>query len=145
MSRGPGALGQRILRELSEAPGHVLPWEELKERFPLQVANKSYYRALRGLQRMGHIHVVDEPHSSGATRHVFLVGFADEADRELLALARAAYRQLAVVARARGVPIPRPLQRSDKPRQSEVVRRGGEDEPPGLNGRRLTSIPILSH
>src|SRR5215218_4113866 len=98
MSRGPGALGRRIIRELDEAADHIMEWEELKNRFPLQVADKSFYRTIHSLERMGLISVIDEHRGSGPRRHVGLVAFAGGTDRELSALVTAAYQQFAGVA-----------------------------------------------
>jgi hypothetical protein len=105
MTRGPGSLGRRIIRELDEAPDHLLEWETLKSRFPLQVGDKSFYRAIRSLERMGIVSVIDEPEGSHPRRHVGLAAFAGGTDRELLDLLSAAYQQYVGVARARGVPI----------------------------------------
>ncbi len=55
MSRGPGALQRSILEVLESVTGAQLPWRELKRRFPVEVKNKNFYRALRSLRRMGQV------------------------------------------------------------------------------------------
>ena len=120
MSRGPGALQRRILEVLVREPAGYLPWRRLKERFPLQVRDHSFFRAVRSLRRMGRIHdyTVDRgpgPGLSGRARYIAIVPvyevggrlcFALEADRELAALAEEARRQLKsleTLAAARGI------------------------------------------
>ncbi len=117
MSRGPGALQRRILEVLSEEPTGYLPWRWLKDRFPLQVRDKSFYRAVRSLRLMGRIddYTVDRgpgPGLCGRARYISVVPvveaggrlrFALESDRELVALAEAAQRQLKTLASARGI------------------------------------------
>jgi hypothetical protein len=60
MSRGPGALQRRILGVLGNEPGERMWWRWLKERFPEEVADKNFYRAIRSLSRMGAIQFSDE-------------------------------------------------------------------------------------
>jgi hypothetical protein len=126
MSRSVGCLQARILDELRQEPTGYLPWRWLKQRFPHQVRDKSYYRALRSLRRTGRIidYKVDRPPGTGchvryiAIVPVYEVGgrlhFAYEADRELAALAEAAQRQLRTLASARGIRLePSKMQRSE--------------------------------
>jgi hypothetical protein len=118
MSRGPGALQMRILEVLAhDEPTGYLPWRWLKNRFPLQVRDKSFYRAVRSLRRMGRIddYTVDRgpgPGLCGRVRYIALLPvyeaggrlhFAYEEDRELVALAEAAQRQLKTLASARRI------------------------------------------
>jgi hypothetical protein len=120
MSQGPGALQQRILEVLAQEPAGYLPWRRLKDRFPLQVRDKSFYRAIRSLRTMKRIddYIVDHgpgPGLCGRARYigiitVYEVGgrlrFALEADRERAALADEARRQLKsleTLAAARGI------------------------------------------
>ena len=115
MSRGPGALQRRILEVLAQEPTRYLPWRWLKKRFPLQVRDKSFYRAVRSLRRMGRIidYEVDRPPGMGGhARYIAIVPvyeargrlhFAFEEDRELVALAEAAQRQVRTLASARGI------------------------------------------
>jgi hypothetical protein len=117
MSRGPGRLQLSILRELAQEPTGYLPWRSLRERFPHEVRDKSFYRAIRSLRRMGRIddYIVDRgpgPGLCGRARYiailrVYEVGgrlrFTLEADRELVALADAAQRQVKTLATARGI------------------------------------------
>jgi hypothetical protein len=117
MSRGCGRLQLSILHELSQEPPRYLPWRWLRERFPHQVRDKSFYRAIRGLRRRGRIidYTVDlgpGPGRSGRARYIALVSvyevggrlrFTHEADRELAALADAALQQLKIIASARGI------------------------------------------
>ena len=117
MSRGPGALQRRILEVLAQEPTAYLPWRWLKNRFPLQVRDKSFYRAIRSLRRMGRIddYTVDRgscPGLGGRARYIAIapiyeaggrLHFAYEEDRELVALAEAAQRQVRTLALARGI------------------------------------------
>jgi hypothetical protein len=117
VSRGPGCLQRRILHELSQEPTGRLPWRWLNKRFPFEVRDKSYYRAIRALRRSGRIldYTVDRgpgPGLSGCARYIAIVPvyeaggrlrFAYEEDRELVALAEAAQRQLKTLASVRGI------------------------------------------
>ena len=99
MSRGLGALQRRIKGELARQPTKRLPWDELKRRFPEEVRQRTFFRAIRGLRRRGLVH--DE---CGGTRHwleLTLLG-----DDESLDLYRADIAMLEAAARARGVPVP---------------------------------------
>ena len=133
MSGRVGGLGQRILRELSRAPGGRLRWQDLKRRFPIEVAQRSFYRSVRSLRRTGRIVDYEEDHGPGrgVCRYIVLspvyeaggrLRFAHEADRELVGLVVEAHRQLAMVAAARGVRL--------RPR-SRPPRSGGQEEEPG--------------
>ena len=115
MSRGAGRLQLSILQELAQEPTGYLPWLWLRQRFPDQVRDKSFYRAIRSLRRMGRIidYEVDRPPGMGgharyiAIVPVYEVGgrlrFAYKEDRELVALAEATQRQLKIIASARGI------------------------------------------
>ena len=126
MSRGPGRLQRKILHELSQEPTGRLPWRWLRERNPYEVRDKSFYRAVRSLRREGHIidYEVDlSPALGGHARYIAIVPvyevggrlhFAYEADRELVALAETAQRQLRTLASARGIRLePSRVQRSE--------------------------------
>jgi len=103
------------LQELAQEPTGYLPWLWLRQRFPDQVRDKSFYRAIRSLRRMGRIidYEVDRPPGMGgharyiAIVPVYEVGgrlrFAYKEDRELVALAEATQRQLKIIASARGI------------------------------------------
>jgi hypothetical protein len=120
VSKGPGVLQRRILEVLAREPTGYLPWRWLKQRFPLQVRDKSFYRAIRSLRSMGRIHdyTVDRgpgPGLSGRAHYIAIVPvyevggrlrFALEADREQAALAEAAQRQLKTLAATRGIHLP---------------------------------------
>ncbi len=115
MSRGPGRLQAKILDELSREPGGHLPWRWLKQRYPNEVRQKSFYRAIRALRRMGRIidyEVAIGPGLGSRCRYIALapiyeaggrLHFAYEADRELVTLAEATQRQLRTLAAARGI------------------------------------------
>lgn len=117
MSRGPGHLQRRILEVLAQEPTGYLPWRWLKNRFPLQVWDRSFYRAIRSLRRMGRIddYTVDRgpgPGLSGRARYIAIVPiykvggrlrYALEADREMAAETNAALQQLKTIASARGI------------------------------------------
>jgi hypothetical protein len=111
VSRGPGALGRRILAELEAAPGGRLQWRLLKQRFPRQVEDKGFYASIRSLKRLGRI--LD--HGEGDTRYIYLApvyhaggraNLAFEADRTFAALCDEADELFAAVCKARGVPPP---------------------------------------
>jgi hypothetical protein len=137
MSRGPGALQRRILEVLAQEPTGYLPWRWLKNRFPLQVRDKSFYRAIRSLRRMGRIddYTVDRgpgPGLCGRARYIALVPvyevggrlrFAYEADRELVALTEAAQRQVRTLAAARGVRLEPPSKEPLKGTSVDAYRR----------------------
>ena len=115
MSRGPGRIQRAILHELALEPGGRLPWRWLRQRFPHEVKQKSFYRAIRSLRRMGRIldYEVDYGYGlGGRCRYIALVPiyevrgrlyFAYEADRALAALADEAKHQLRSVAAAREI------------------------------------------
>jgi hypothetical protein len=117
VSLGSGRLQLSILHELSQEPTGYLPWRWLKKRFPDQVRDKSFYRAVRSLRRMGRIidYEVDRgpgPGLSGRARYIAIapiyeaggrLRFAYEEDRELVALAEEAQRQLKTLVSARGI------------------------------------------
>jgi hypothetical protein len=138
MSRGPGRLQLSILHELAQEPGGRLPWRWLRERYPYEVRNKSFFRAIRALRRTGRIvdYKVDlSPGLGGCARYIAIVPiyeaggrlcFAYEADRELAALAEAAQRQLRIIASARGIRLnPSRIQRSEGT-GVDTYRRGGD-------------------
>jgi hypothetical protein len=117
VSRGPGCLQRKILHELAQEPTGYLPWRWLRERYPYEVRDKSLYRAIGALRRMGRIidYTVDRgpgPGLCGRARYIAIapiyeaggrLHFAYEADRELVALAEAAQRQVRILASARGI------------------------------------------
>jgi hypothetical protein len=126
MSRGPGRLQLSILQELAQEPTGYLPWRWLTKGIPDQVRDKSFYRAVRSLRRMGRIidYQVDRPPGMGGyARYIAIVPvyeaggrlhFAFEEDRELVALAEAAQRQVRTLASARGISLePSGMQRSE--------------------------------
>lgn len=110
MSRGPGALQRRILDELRRTPTKRLPWRELKASFPVEAAQRSLHRAVRGLLASG---LVYEQHV-GKRRYLRLTV---SGDTELLALCNAIHAQLRAVARARGVPVPQFTEPAASPRR----------------------------
>ena len=130
MSRGPGRLQAKILEDLSREPGGRMPWRWLRQRYPNEVRQKSFYRAIRTLRRTGRI--IDykvERGLGGRDRYIALVPvyevggrrrFAHEADRELAALAHAAQRQLRIVAAARGIRL-EPLTDTEGPPEGTLV------------------------
>jgi hypothetical protein len=60
VSRGPGILQRRILEVLGHAPAQHMEWDRLRRRFPDEVRQKTFYRALRGLMRMGRVELIVE-------------------------------------------------------------------------------------
>jgi hypothetical protein len=94
-----GALQLRIKGELARQPTKRLPWAELKRRFPQEVEQRTFFRAVRGLRRRGLVY--DE---RGGTRHwLELTALGDD---EFLDSCRTSVRMLEAAARARGVPVP---------------------------------------
>ena len=141
MSRGPGVLQRRILDELAQETSGNLPWRWLRQRFPHEVRDKSFYRAIRSLRRMGRIddYTVDRGPGLGlcgraryiAIIPVYQVGgrlrFALEADRELAALADEAQRQLKILktlAVARGIRLEPSSKTPSKGTSVDTYRRG---------------------
>lgn len=120
MSRGPGTLQRRITGELARTPTKRLPWPELKARFPVEAAQRSLHRAVRGLLARG---LVYEQYGG---EHRYL-GLTVSGDAELLALCDAAYAQLKAVARARGVPVPQLSWPSAMPRSEPRPAPPGQD------------------
>jgi hypothetical protein len=100
LSRGLGKVQRRLLAELQAAHG-LLPWTELRDKFPRQAADHSLHRALRSLRLRGCVEELE----LGGRRWVALrgPGFWSEADREQLQLATTAVRMLRTLAAARGV------------------------------------------
>jgi hypothetical protein len=137
MSRGPGRLQRKILHELSQEPTGRLPWRWLRRRFPYEVRDKSFYRAIRSLRRTGRIidYTVNRgpgPGLCGRARYVALVPvyeiggrlrFALEADRELAVLAEVAQRQVRTLAAARGVRLEPPSKEPLKGTSVDTYRR----------------------
>jgi hypothetical protein len=99
VGRGPGVLQQRIISELARQPTKRLPWDELKRRFPQEVEQRTFFRAVRSLRRRGLVY--DE---SGGTRHWLELTVLG--DHEFLEEYRATIGLLEAAARARGVPVP---------------------------------------
>ena len=99
MSRGLGALQRRIKGELARQPTKRLPWDELKRRFPQEVEQRTFFRAVRSLRRRGLVY--DE---RGGTRHwLELTVLGDD---EFLDSLRESIRLLEAAARARGAAVP---------------------------------------
>jgi hypothetical protein len=60
VSRGPGALQRAVLEVLDEEPGKRMWWPKIKQRFPVEVRSKNFYRAVRSLRRMGRVRLYDD-------------------------------------------------------------------------------------
>jgi hypothetical protein len=106
VSRGPGRLGRSIMAEIARAGG-LASVDCLRERFPREVADKSFFRAVRSLARMGALEVVDEPGSVPGDRVLVLnFGFSD-GDKELIRQTEELRRWAAWLARERGLPVPK--------------------------------------
>lgn len=105
MSRGPGRLGRAIMAEIERAGG-LASVDRLRERFPREVADKSFHRAVRSLERMGAVEVVDETGSILGNRVLVLnFGFSD-GDKELVMQTAELRRWADWLARERGLPVP---------------------------------------
>ncbi len=103
MSRGPGRLGRAIIAEIERAGG-LASAERLRERFPREAADKSFFRAVRSLERTGVVEVVDDPGSVLGNRVLVLnFGFSD-GDKELIRQTEELRRWVAWLARERGLP-----------------------------------------
>jgi hypothetical protein len=114
VSRGPGRIQKAIIDELRKAPGTELRWAELKNRFPNESAQHSLHRAVRSLRERGLI--LD--HYIFGRRYIALTFLGDT---DLRALCDAAHRQLALLCKARGVPVP-PLDSSVLPGEASPRR-----------------------
>jgi hypothetical protein len=99
VSRGPGRLQKAIIDELRKAPGTELLWAKLKNRFPKESAQHSLHRAVQSLRERGLVF----DHYVFGRRYVALTVLGDT---DLRALCDAAHRQLALLAKARKVPVP---------------------------------------
>jgi hypothetical protein len=99
MGKGLGTLQRRITGELARQPTKRLPWDELKDRFPQEIEQRTFFRAVRSLRRRGLVY--DE---RGGTRH--WIELTLRGDDEFLELCRASIWLLEAAARARGVPVP---------------------------------------
>lgn len=99
MSRGPGRLGIEILAHLGDAPANIMLWRELKDRFPHQAKTRSLHRSVMSLESQGYIRV---------DRKRWLVHLNDTRLGPDLALVKQALDMVATLARARGVPVPKP-------------------------------------
>jgi hypothetical protein len=99
MGKGLGTLQRRITGELARQPTKRLPWDELKDRFPQEIEQRTFFRAVRSLRRRGLVY--DE---RGGTRHWLELTVLG--DHEFLDSYRESIRMLKAAARARGVPVP---------------------------------------
>jgi hypothetical protein len=116
MSRGLGALQRRIIGELARQPTKRLPWVDLKRRFPQEVEQRTFFRAVRSLRRRGLVY--DE--RGGVHHWLALTVLGDD---QFLEQCRETIWLLEAAARARGVPAP-PIPRLETlPR--ELRRAGG--------------------
>lgn len=92
-----------------------LSMRELRERFPLHVRDKSLYRSIKSLERLGYIHV------DRSKKVVSLVERPEYAEE--LARARESVHMVAAIARAWGVPVPKPGEKI--PDRPPDLRQGG--------------------
>jgi hypothetical protein len=99
LSRGIGRVQRMVIDELQKAPGTLLPWSELKCRFPQEDAQRSLHRAVRGLLNRG---LVYELHFGGR-KYLALSVHGDERLRSML---DDSLWLLEKACRARGVPMP---------------------------------------
>ena len=105
MSCGYGSLQRAIMREIERAGG-VASADRLREKFPRDAADKSLYRAVRSLERMGAVEVVDQPgHVLGNRVLVLNFGHSD-GDKELIRQTEELLDWVRWLARERGVPVP---------------------------------------
>jgi hypothetical protein len=99
LSRGIGRVQRMVIDELQKAPSTLLPWSELKCRFPREDAQRSLHRAIRGLLARG---LAYELHF-GERRYLALSVHGDE---QLRSMVDDTLWLLESACRARGVPIP---------------------------------------
>lgn len=118
MGRRVGSLQRRIIGELAREPAKRLPRDELKRRFAKEVAQRTFYRALRSLRRQDLVY----DQRGGKRAYLMLTVHGDE---ELLDLCNAAFAMLEA-ARARSVPVP---QIAGPAPPSREPRRAGERRP----------------
>lgn len=108
MSRGAGSLQERVMSAL-ESAGGAAGTASLREHFPREARNKSLFRAIRSLQRMGAVEVFEEgpcgPRAKPGRTVVLNFGFS-RSDRELVRQTEELCRWVAWLARERGVPVP---------------------------------------
>lgn len=91
-----------------ERVGGLASIGRLREKFPREVADKSFFRAVRSLERVGAVEVVDEPGSALRDRVLVLnFGFSDS-DKELVRRTKELHRWVAWLAQERGLPVPKP-------------------------------------
>jgi len=111
MSRGLGALQRRIMAELERAGG-LASTDRLRERFPREAADKSLYRAIRSLERLGAVEAVDRPvletprRTPGRDRVLVLNFGHSDGDKELIRQTEDLCNWVTWLARERGVPVP---------------------------------------
>lgn len=115
MSRGPGALQQRIIGELAAAPAKYLSHDDLKKRFPREAKSRTLQRAIRSLLDRGLVYELS------GRRYIAL---SVAADVELQETVRAALSMLALAARARGLANPSAFEAARR----ELARRQGRQD-----------------
>lgn len=99
MSRRIGRVQRRVIDELQKAPGTLLSWNELKQRYPREAAQGSLHRAIRRLRKRGLVY----EHHFGERRYLALSVRGDE---ELRKSVDNSLWLLKAACRARGVPLP---------------------------------------
>jgi hypothetical protein len=103
VSRGPGSFQQDILDRIKWNRG-IISWDELKESFPLRVANRSLHRAVRALKRMGYLREVTV---NGRRWFAYCSPRGmSKANREWIEACNEAAWLLRMAAKARGVDVP---------------------------------------
>lgn len=124
MSRGPGRLGRQIMVEIEHAGG-LASTDRLREKFPREVADKSFFRAVRSLERVGAVEVVDEPGYAVTDRVLVLnFGFSD-GDKELVRQTEELRRWMAWLARERGLPVPKPTSTDPRAKPERINQEQG--------------------
>jgi hypothetical protein len=111
-----------------ERAGGLASTDRLRERFPREAADKSFHRAVRSLERVGAVEVVDEPGSVLGDRVLVLnFGFSDS-DRELIRQTEELHRLAAWLARERGLPVPKPAPTDPRAESGRVTEQINQEQ-----------------
>jgi len=88
-----------------ERAGGLASTDRLRESFPRQVQDKSFYRAVRSLERVGAVEIVDKPGSVGGGRTLVLNFGHSDGDKELIRQTKLVLRMVRTIARAHSVSV----------------------------------------
>jgi hypothetical protein len=91
-----------------ERAGGLASTDRLRESFPRQVRDKSFYRAVRSLERVGAVEVVDGPGFVVGGRALVLNFGHSDGDKEVIRQTKLLLRMVRTIARAHSLPVPVP-------------------------------------